>query len=253
MTKTILTHVSANFWMRMLIAMVALINIGCRTEQIPNYPQMDETSSLRILAERTQQIRTISAQGTLTLTGSDNQTVRLDVAIASQPPQRMRLRAWKFGQGIFDLTLTPEGIFIVTPDNDSRKQQIKSAGISAGDFMRTWSMLSGGLFEAPHLEVEFTIDKLRIIRTMAGEPTIICIVDRATLTPRRYELVDNHGKRRFSLMLDQYTSINNLVWPRRLVATSEKGTINIELREIELNGDLPAEAFVPPRRAERLP
>jgi outer membrane lipoprotein-sorting protein len=236
-----------------LLTLLALVNTGCQSEHIPTYPLMDNSSSLRVLAERAKTIRTLSAQGAITLTSTDEQSVRLDAAMVSQVPDRMRLRAWKFGQAVFDLTLTPDGLFLITPDNNSRREQMKAAGASAADFVRTWSVLSGGLFESPNLRIEPTLTQLRITRAAAGEPTIICIVDRTTLTPRRYELIDDQGNRRFSLALDRYATVNNLVWPRRLVATSEQGTINIELREIEINGDLPRGAFVPPRRAERLP
>lgn len=245
MIKTVLAYA--------LLTLVALANAGCQSEHIPTYPHMDDSSSLRVLSERNKAIQSLTAQGTITLTSTDGQSVRLDAAMVSHLPDRMRLRAWKFGQAVFDLTLTPDGLFLITPDNNSRKEQMKAAGASAADFVRTWSMLSGGLFESPNLRVESTLTQLRITRAAAGEPTILCTVDRSTLTPRRYDLVDDQGSRRFSLVLDHYTTVNNLVWPRRFIATSEQGTINIELREIELNGDLPPGAFVPPKRAERLP
>jgi hypothetical protein len=39
----------------------------------------------------------------------------------------------------------------------------------------------------------------------------------------------------------------------RLVAVSDGGTVEVELREVEVNPELPENAFAPPRRAEKLP
>jgi hypothetical protein len=39
----------------------------------------------------------------------------------------------------------------------------------------------------------------------------------------------------------------------RLTAKSEGGTIAIDLKDPELNGDIPPNAFIPPKRAEKIP
>ena len=66
-------------------------------------------------------------------------------------------------------------------------------------------------------------------------------------------MLDGNGKQRFSLKLDRYKQFGEVVWPTRLVAVSEGGTVEVELREVEINPPLPGAAFVPPRRAEKLP
>jgi len=38
-----------------------------------------------------------------------------------------------------------------------------------------------------------------------------------------------------------------------MTARSDDGTISVALREVELNGELAEGAFVPPKRAEKLP
>ena len=82
---------------------------------------------------------------------------------------------------------------------------------------------------------------------------IVCDVQRATLTPRRYSVFDSDGVVRFTLTLDRYAMIGDIPWPVHLTAKSEGGVIAIELKGPELNGDLAPNAFVPPRKAEKIP
>jgi outer membrane lipoprotein-sorting protein len=239
-----------------MASLIALIG-GCAKspppENIPAYPLTDVPSSLRTLAERARQVRTLSGEGLITLTRPNGESVRLDAAVAMQPPQRTRIRAWKFGHAVFDLTVTPDGVWIVSPDEPQRKEQIRAAGVSAGQLARTWSVLSGGFFDEPGLKTHATDAQLLVRRETPGEPTVVCEVDRRTLTPRRYSLLDDVGRTRFSLALDHYQTFGDVVWPTHLVARSEGGTVDIELRQVDVNPDLPAVAFTPPRRAEKLP
>jgi outer membrane lipoprotein-sorting protein len=214
---------------------------------------MDAASSLRVLAERARQVQTLSGEGLITLTRPDGESVRLDAAIAMRPPERARLRAWKFGRAIFDLTVAPDGVWVVTPDDPKRQEQIRSAGVGAGRLARAWSVLSGGFFDAPGLTTQVTDARLRLRREAAGEPVVLCEVDRRTLTPRRYSMLDDRGVTRFTLTLDRYQTFGSAVWPTKLVATSDGGTVEVDLRQVDVNPELPPAAFTPPRRAERLP
>jgi outer membrane lipoprotein-sorting protein len=239
------------------LAMLLLLSLsGCadhEKESIPTYPLMDAQSSLRVLVERAQKVQTVSGEGLISLTRPNGESIRLDAALAMQPPDNARLRAWKFGRAIFDLTVTPTGVYAISPDDPARKEQIRSAGISAAKLAKTWSILSGGFFNQPALKSELHGDRLLLRAEAAGEPVVVCDVDRRTLTPRRYALLDDKGNERFSLTLDRYRQFNEIVWPMRLAAVSESGTVKVEMRDVEINPELPPGAFVPPRRAEKLP
>ena len=65
--------------------------------------------------------------------------------------------------------------------------------MSAAKLAKTWSILSGGFFNQPGLKSEVRGDRLLLRREAAGEPVVICEVDRHTLTPRRYALLDDTG------------------------------------------------------------
>jgi hypothetical protein len=248
--------VTLNVRALLIACFIALIG-GCAKspppENIPAYPLMDVPSGLRTLADRAREVHTLSGEGLLTLTRPHGERVRLDAALAMQPPQRTRIRAWKFGHAVFDLTVTPDGVWIVSPDDSQRKEQIRAAGVSAGQLARTWSVLSGGFFDEPGLIPHATDAQLVVRRERPGEPTVVCEVDRRTLTPRHYTLLDDRGRTRFSLALDQYQTFGGVVWPTHLVAKSDGGTVDIALRKVDVNPDLPAAAFTPPRRAEKLP
>jgi outer membrane lipoprotein-sorting protein len=248
MTRLSITAIVAS-----LIALVSGCAKSPPPENIPAYPLMDVASSLHTLAERARQVRTLSSEGLITLTRPNGESVRLDAAVAMQPPQRTRIRAWKFGRAVFDLTVTPEGVWIVSPDEPQRKAQIRAAGVSAGQLARTWSVLSGGFFDELGLKTHATDAQLLVRRESPGEPTVVCEVDRRTLTPRRYSLLDDQGRTRFSLALDRYQAFGDVVWPTHLLAKSDGGRVDIEMRQVDVNPDLPATAFTPPRRAERLP
>jgi outer membrane lipoprotein-sorting protein len=244
-------------WRRLMaLAMMFLAASGCADhskESIPTYPLTDAASSLKLVAEHAKQVRSLTGEGLITLTRPNGESVRLDAAMAMQPPERARMRAWKFGRAVFDLTVTPEGVWAVIPEDPKRKEQITSAGVSAAKLAKTWSVLSGGFFESQGLTAETAGSKMLVRRVTPGEALVICEVDRKTLTPRKYSMLDDQGKTRFSLALERYRQFGEVVWPTKLVAISDGGTVEIELREVEINPELEAAAFVPPRRAEKLP
>lgn len=238
-----------------LIVFICLI-AGCHhvePESIPHFPLMDAQASLQTLADRAHLVHTLSSEGLVTLTRSNGESIRLDSALVMKPPAEARLRAWKFGRAIFDLTVTPQGVWCLTPDDPARKDQLKSAGVSAAKLAKTWSLLNGGFFTDPALNIETTPTQLFIRGKFANEPQVRCDVDRATLTPRRYLIFDEQGHQRFSLTLSQYRQFGQIVWPTRIIAVSDSGTVEVELRDLEINPELPATAFVPPHRAEKLP
>lgn len=242
------------------VVLLGLITLagGCAptppVETVPAYPLMDAPESLRVLGEKARTVRALSGEGLITLTRPDGESVRLDAALAMRPPERARIRAWKFGRAVFDLTVTPEGVWVVSPEDSNRREQIRAAGVSAGQLARTWAVLAGGFFEQDGLKTELD-DKRILVRREAsgGEPAVVCEVDRRTLTPRRYSMLDDRGATRFSLTMDRYRQFGEVVWPMRLVAVSDGGTVEVELREVEVNPELPANAFTAPRRAEKLP
>ena len=76
--------------------------VGCAQEHLPTYPRLGPPQLITAMRDRSRAVRTVSASGIITLTRAGGESVRLDGAIAMQPPDRARLRAWKFGRAVFD-------------------------------------------------------------------------------------------------------------------------------------------------------
>jgi outer membrane lipoprotein-sorting protein len=243
----------------MLPLLVFFFAQGCaprpQPENLPVYHWADDATALHDLSARAHAVKTVSAAALLTLTRPDGQSVRLDGAVAmSLPTKSVRLRAWKLGQAVFDLTLTPQGLWIEIPRDAGRRQQIAPASISASQLARALAVFGGEVFDGPGVQV---VDRggpqFEVRKPLEEGRTMTANVDRHTLVVRAYQLTDPSGAVRFTLTLQQYQSVNGVLWPARLIARSETGTIDVELRDIELNAGLPPAAFVPPRGAEKQP
>jgi hypothetical protein len=236
----------------LLVALI-VISVGCEShERIPTYPLMPASQTFEQFQSRSANIHTVSGEGSLRMTRPDGESIGLDAAVAMQPVDRARVRAWKFGQAVFDLTVTPEALYVVAPKDSSQRDQILAAGSRAGKMIRDWLKLATGSFDATLLEERG--NDLVIQRPEADDGTLVCTIDRRTITARSFRLLDAAGRERFVLKLDRYIESNGQVWPRRIEARSDEGgELRLELREVEVNGELPAAAFRPPARAEKLP
>jgi len=229
---------------------------GCANrERIPVYPAMADEAALRTLAQRAAAIHDASGSGSLTLTRPGGDSVRMDVAVVMQRPGRVRMRAWKFSRAVFDLTVNEDGVFLVAPSEagGGAGEKVRSAGIGAGKFARAIGVLFGGDF--------FTRAGLRVLKDspftlevdISGE-RVTCEVDRRTLTPRVYRVLDERGNQRFKLELSKYVDHGGgIVYPHAMVATSEQGKAEVALRDVDINAGVAAGAFKPPARAEKLP
>ncbi|HET6247442.1 MAG TPA: hypothetical protein VFE47_07095 [Tepidisphaeraceae bacterium] len=243
----------------LLVLSIAAWGAGCATpapapaEHLPGYQWIDAPTALHALCERAGKVQSVSAEADLTLTRPNGDSVRLDSVIVMRLPDAVRMRAWKFGQAVFDLTSTSDGLWIEAPPDPDRRGKMMPASLSAAKMARAWSILSGEFFCAPDARiVEAGPTVLRVERVIQGQ-RVVCDVQRATLMPRRYSVFDSAGVERFTLCLDRYEMLGDIPWPVMLTAHSEGGTIDIMLKDPELNAELAPNAFVPPRKAEKVP
>jgi outer membrane lipoprotein-sorting protein len=236
------------FWGMLLLA-------GCAAppprENLPAVQWSTDAEALHILRDRADAVKTVTATGDITLSRRSGDSVRLDLAMVAQNPGHLRLRAWKLGRAVFDLTLTPEGLWLLTPDDPSLKQKARSGGLDAAQLARSWATFSGALFDRADLTLHRG-DRALEVTAPSDDATIFCHVDNRTLTPRQYEVKDPSGVTRFTLRLSGYRTVDGIPYATRYDATSDSGTIRIDLRDVELNTDLAPAAFTPPRRAEKV-
>jgi hypothetical protein len=246
---------------RLLLLVVALL-AGCASSSRPDakvpWVSWDHTrvDGLRILRQRAAAVKTVSAVGDLTMTRPNGQSVRLDLAMVSRKPGDLRLRAWKLGRAVFDLTLTPDGLWLFTPDDKSLKDQAHAGGLDAAKLARSWRLFNGGFFDSDDIEWSDGY-QVQWLRRMVDGMEIICMVRTGTLVPHTYDIYQptdakiRHSE--FTLVLSDYRMIADVPYPFQYEARSRSGTIKINLREVELNSELPQGAFVAPKRAEKLP
>jgi outer membrane lipoprotein-sorting protein len=211
---------------------------------------MEPGQSLAVMRERSAAARDISGQGAVTLINPKGESVRLNAAFVFAPPDRARVRAYKFGQAVLDLTVTPESLWLFLPRRDAHEGDIRSGSANTGRAIRQWLLLIGGPSQSGAATTHG--GKLVLTRNMEDGSTLRTEIDRATLTARQYVLSDAQGTERFRLTLDHYRQVQSIVWPGRIVAQSAMGKIVIEMRDVELNAAPPG-AFDPPARAEKLP
>src|SRR5262245_46809970 len=100
----------------LLITLIFITGCASKGPPLPKYDWVDSQNALRILHDRAESIKTVSGTATIDLENAEGDSVRFDGAVAMAPPDRFRMRAWKFNQAVFDLTLTPDGLWILTPD-----------------------------------------------------------------------------------------------------------------------------------------
>jgi hypothetical protein len=242
---------------------VLLLLCGCATP-LPTYQWQGADAAVTTLAQKAQSIRSVRATGTLVLTSADNQHVTLDAAIvAKSGPQdhageaSLRIRTWKFGQAIFDLTAKPEGLWLASasdkpaePDQNDRLKALKPENIA-----QAWNLFFGDFFSRPGLEVIDHPGSTFTVQRQEKGTTIACDIDRATLTARQYRITDDHGHLRQTLTMARYAPVGDppTPWPMLITAQGDQGQVQVRFDEVEVNPDLEDAVFVPPKRAAKMP
>jgi hypothetical protein len=233
-------------WMLVLAgAMLA----GCRAA-LPVYPAMSDEEALRIIADRQAVITSISAECELVLTSAEGQTVHLDGALVAQPPRRARLRAWKFGQAVFDLTIVDGDVWLMAPEEGPAAHRIDPLRTPARRVSDVIDLLGPAYFQRAR-PAQGGPSAWTVSGPALGIADLRCEIDRPTLTPRRFFASGEAdlGEMRF----EDYELINGTPWARTMRVRGAGGEIVVRLHDVELNGEVPIGAFVPPQRAVRQP
>src|SRR5687767_7019063 len=106
---------------RCLCLLVLLLIVGCKStpkENVPSFSLLSIEESRQILAKRARHTHNLQAEGTVTLIDEKGDDVRLDAAVVLELPEQARIRAYKLGQAVFDLTMTREFVYFYAPRAD---------------------------------------------------------------------------------------------------------------------------------------
>jgi hypothetical protein len=272
--------------MRASAAIVLGFLAGC-AHSIKTYDWKDDQTAIQTLSQRAQSIHAVRATGTLVLTSADNQHVTLDAAIVAQQiplrasggggrvheaggggatseiaataedrnPVSLRIRTWKFGQAIFDLTAKPEGVWIASDSDNDDKPDDRLKSLKPETISQAWNLFFGDFFSRPGLKYIDTPGRTFTVERRENATTIACDVDRATLTARQYRIIDDHGRLRQTLTLARYEELGQppTPWPMLIIARGEDGQAQVRFDEVEINPELDEAVFTPPRRAVKQP
>jgi hypothetical protein len=235
---------------RLLVLVLLLTGIGCaHREPLPRYPLQDPVASLEILRERSAKIRTASGTVAMTLTDAKGEEFHIEGAFALDLPDSARLRAWKFGQAIFDLTIRPDGVWALA----SRKEA-QPAMRGATRSLQQWATLLRNDFPAESIAPQTSDKQIVIVRPSDdGQHNTRVEIDRATLTTRRFAFTADRNET-FEILLSDYRVLSGgTIWPHAMVAKGASGTVKVTFGDVEVNQPLAPAAFKPPAKAEKLP
>ncbi len=222
---------------------------GCGP-RLPVHPWRGHDLALRTIVHRAELLETLTAECRLILTRPDGTCTQLDGALVARMPGYLRLRAWKFSQPIFDVTLTPQGLWVFAAD---RAGGDSLQSLPAERIVDAWSLLSAGIVDPswdplPDLgRRRFRVGKDVSSRDAATN----CAVDRSTFTIRECEFTADEDDGSLALRMDRYKVIDGHVWPLRIEALSDHGHVTLLLDDVSINGQISEGAFQPPRRAIR--
>ena len=235
-----------------LAGMVGLILLGGCASRLPVYPSMSDADALATIADRQESVKTISAECDLDLTDAHGQRVALDGVLVAELPGKVRLRAWKFGQAVFDLTLKDGNAWAMVPEDGPGAGRVDAQALPSRQVHEAMNLL-GPMYFRSAIAASGDRATLRAQGSAFGRSDVECEVERRTLTPRRYVVAGDDGVTQSELVLDQYALVDGIAWPMRMRLRSATGEVLVRFRDLELNGEVPAGAFTPPSRAKALP
>jgi len=229
----------------LLLCVVVLPGCATRFPPLPTTPWDTLADAQQILVERHAGIDSVQTELSLRITTPppERKTHRFDAALVIQGEGHLRLRAWKLGQTIFDLTVTPDGTYIAA-SNEMKKRAPDAEADLAALAGQLASMLRGPDYAAASFSQ--TDDGL-----VARWPNASAAIDSRSLSPKRFDFPASTPDQSIELQTD-YADYAGRRWFRRVVAAGPFGNIEMTFRNVELNGPLNPRAFKPPRRAVRV-
>ncbi len=238
-----------------LAVLIAASALGACTSTLPTYPVLSDADALIVIAERQASVRSLTAECDLDLTDGQGQRISLDGVLVAEPPGKLRLRAWKFGHAVFDMTLTDGHGWVMVPEEGPAEvgaHRLDVANIPAKTVGDALALLGPSYFRTAKQHAGDAATLIARGRAL-GRDDVECEIERSTLTPRRFVVGDAGDAAASELLLDEYATVNTIAWPMRMRLRSPSGEVMVRIRELELNGEIPAGAFTPPARAKALP
>ena len=228
-----------------VVAALAIGLAGCRTPPPPPRPLSYENvrEAQRVVVQRQRDIASVQAECEIRIYPADepNKSHGFDGAVVYEAPDRFRLRAWKLTQTLFDLTVTPEGVWVMVSDNLTDRLPEAEADLSElAEHLPL--LLRGPDFSA----AEFSGDTGGPLRARWDRGS--AELDPVTLTPTSYYFEPGGNDPPISVNTT-YGRYDGPLWYHRVVVVGEFGSADLTFRDVKVNQPLNPRAFRPPRRA----
>lgn len=247
------------------LTVIAFTLVGCCTappgQALTEVQGLTDQQVIDALAQRADQVQSVMSSGTMRIQTDDGGSVRLDVALLASGNDRLRLRAWKLGRAVIDLTRDGEAVWVWTSERASDPDEPDTLAMlpTAAQLDLAWRLISGQLFASPPDRVEASASSGLVAiytikeQTQATPITAKLTINRPTQTIRQITIHDAQGLQRASYTPSGYRLIDGLPWATRIAFESADFAFEIVLDEVELNAALPSSAFTPPRDARKQP
>jgi hypothetical protein len=224
---------------------------GC-AGPLPCYAWSGGANAMALMARRDAAIRTFSATCRLLLDSSAGK-IELRGVIVAHPPDRLRIRAWKFSQAVFDVTMNPDGLYVFAKEqHDAASAELSR--VTHRELADAATLLPGFSAKAAWRIGDVGRGSFTRIRAVDQQKGVMaCEVDKGTLTTRRCDFRATGGSVQQSLAFADYRIIGGVPWPMRVSGSGSGGSFLIVFDDVHLNEDLPANVFAPPRRAVKQP
>jgi hypothetical protein len=214
---------------------------GC-AGRLPTYSWTTPEEALAVLRTRAESVKTVEAACDITLTRADGESVTLEGALVARNPGWLRIRAWKFNSAVFDLTLTPEGLWIMQGDSAEVRDRMP-INFNAAQIAHAWEML--------RTDAHGRSDDVVIECPDESGGSVVFVVRTKTLVPTEVFASKTHGRDR--LELGDYRLVDGIAWPYTLKMFSDSARAIITMHDVALNQESASTAFTPPVRAVKQP
>lgn len=212
--------------------------------------------SLNAVAESMEKVQTLRARCDIAFTDATGETIRFDGAVIARFPHRFRVQAWKFDRTVVDVTCVGGEVFSLPDSGDTPgSAAAQLAKQTPARIARSLTPFTHDFWTAAEPIDDLCTPTMIVARSRLGPgDEVLCFVDRRTLVPVRLEPANPEFDRIGEYFaLADYRIIDGVAWPMRWVFGGARGMADIRFSEIEFHAELDEDAFVPSRRAVKLP
>ncbi len=223
---------------------------------LPTYEWRDAEHAIQRINNRTKKVRTVSVEYEGTIKKTEDRPIRIKAVLVVSLPNLLRLRAWKLGNAVFDLTITEDGVWWWSANADVEQDQWILREESFSGVEDVGRLIGCTQFDLNYTDVRDIgagLVEFRRLSDSSSDSLEVAVVDRRTLTVREFQFRSSGKLVPRRLILSNYRVFEDgVVFPTFVKAIGPEGWIAFRVHAVHLNEPLAHTAFQPPRRAARI-